>query len=79
MVEATLNPEGNLLRSRRVELKLSQGDLLLRLRHRGIKVSITTIARWERRQSLCGLEHQTLEALADALHLSLSDFMKAIE
>jgi predicted transcriptional regulator len=55
------------LRQRRRELGLSQNDLELRLKHRGVNLSRKVISAWERGQLHPQLNKGELGALADAL------------
>lgn len=68
----------NLLRQRREELGLSQGDLALRLKARGVPLSRKAISEWERGKRQVWLEKPALDALADALRWSLTDLMNAV-
>ena len=66
------------LRQRRQELGLSQNDLELRLRHRGVSLSRKIISAWERGQCQPDLDHAALKALADALRWDPAHLLKAL-
>jgi transcriptional regulator with XRE-family HTH domain len=66
------------LRERRQELGLSQFDLSLRLKSRGVSLNQATIAKWERGMKLPQLDKTELEALADALRWDLEQLMIAL-
>jgi transcriptional regulator with XRE-family HTH domain len=59
--------ELHFLRERRQELGLSQNDLELRLKSRGINLSRKVISAWERGMRKPHLDPGELEGLADAL------------
>jgi len=65
------------LRQRREELGLSQGDLALRLKARGIKLSRKAIGEWELGRRRVTLNSPVLEALADALRWNLDELIQA--
>lgn len=67
------------LTQRRIQLGLSQGDLALRLKHRGVGISRQKISHWERGLRQPRLTEADLVALADALHWSRSELQAAME
>ena len=65
------------LLKRRQELGLSQVDLSLRLKHRGVNLSRHTISAWERGLRRPQLDEAALKALAEALRWDLDQFADA--
>ncbi len=59
--------ELHFLHKRRQELGLSQNDLELRLKHRGVILSRKAISAWERGQRKPDLDGAALKALAESL------------
>ena len=59
--------ELHFLHKRRQELGLSQNDLELRLKHRGVNLSQKAISAWERGQRNPDLDGAALKALAESL------------
>ena len=70
--------ELHFLRKRRQELGLSQNDLALRLKSRGVQLSRKAISAWERGERYPQLDEDILEALADALRWDLDQLMNAL-
>ena len=66
------------LKNRRQELGLSQLDLFLELKLRGVSLSQTSISKWERGQYTPQLDEAALEALADALRWELDQLVTAL-
>ena len=66
------------LRRRRTELSLSQHDLALRLRHRGVMLSAHAISDLERGKRGLDLSQSVIVALSDALRWSIDELMVAI-
>ncbi len=71
--------EQHFLRERRQELGLSQFDVSLRLKTRGVSLNQATISKWERGQYTPQLDEAELEALADALRWELDQLVAALE
>ena len=63
----------------RLQLGLSQNDLALRLKHRGVNLSRQRISYWERGLREPQLTDTDLIALADALHWSRAELHSAME
>jgi DNA-binding XRE family transcriptional regulator len=70
-VEFVVMSKEHFIRQRRQELGISQADLALRLKNRGVQLSCSTISRWERGQANPQLNEADLKALADVLKWSL--------
>ena len=70
--------ELHFLRKRRQELDLSQNDLELRLKSRGVNLSRKAISAWERSERYPQLDENILEALADALRWDLDQLMSLL-
>jgi transcriptional regulator with XRE-family HTH domain len=70
--------ERHFLQKRRQELALSQNDLELRLKHRGVKLSRKVISAWERGERDPELDQKALEALAEALRWDLETLVGAL-
>jgi transcriptional regulator with XRE-family HTH domain len=70
--------EQHFLRKRRRELGLSQFDLSLRLKARGVHLNQSTISEWERRLYVPRLDETELAALADALRWDFDQLVAAI-
>lgn len=66
------------LTQRRAELGLSQGDLALRLKYRGVNFSRQKISHWERGLRQPYLDEIDLAAIADALHWSRGELLAAM-
>ena len=67
------------LRERRQELGLSQFDLSLRLKSRGVNLSQKAISKWERGVRPPQLDESELAALADALLWELEQLREALD
>lgn len=67
------------LKRRRAELSISQGDLALRLKARGVPLSSKIIGQYERGIRQLPLDESMLKALADSLRWSLNELMGAIK
>jgi transcriptional regulator with XRE-family HTH domain len=73
-----LMEKSHFLRQRRQELGLSQNDLELRLKSRGIKFSRKSISAWERGERDPELDQKALEALAEAVRWDLETLVGAL-
>ena len=67
------------LKNRRQELGLSQLDLFLELKLRGVSLSQTSISKWERGKYLPQFDETQLEALADVLGWELDQLKDALD
>ena len=67
------------LKNRRLELGLSQFDLSLRLKTRGVNLAQTSISKWERGKYLPQFDETQLEALADVLDWELDQLRDALD
>jgi transcriptional regulator with XRE-family HTH domain len=70
--------ELHFLRERRKELGLSQNDLELRLKSRGVNLSRKTISAWERGQRDLELDDAALKALAESLRWDVDQLLDAL-
>lgn len=74
-----MSDEEHFLRRRRAALGLSQGDLALRLKSRGVKLSRNAVSLWERRKRRPQLTTVDKQGLADALRWSVEELERAID
>ena len=71
--------ERHFLHKRRQELGLSQNDLELRLKHRGVKLSRKAISAWERGQRNPDLDGAALKALAESLRWDVDQLVDSFD
>jgi transcriptional regulator with XRE-family HTH domain len=69
--------ERHFLQQRRQELGLSQNDLELRLKSRGVKLSRKDISAWERGDREPELDGAALKALAESLRWDVDQLVDA--
>ena len=74
-----LMEELHFLHKRRQELGLSQNDLELRLKHRGVHLSRKAISAWERGQRNPDLDGVALKALADSLRWDVDELVDSFD
>jgi transcriptional regulator with XRE-family HTH domain len=67
------------LQKRRQELGLSQNDLELRLKHRGVRLSRKAISAWERGKRDPEFDGAALKALAEALRWDLETLLGVLK